>query len=117
MRGQQFENLYLMEIVDCHLQVEDINDFKHDPGFDRWFREPVAVEAVGTMIVAANGWHIAGVEDVSLRPLFAASHGKVRYSLAEKPDRVVRDQGAFRAAWRLIQLKVSSKTLPLPILT
>ena len=117
MRGQQFENLCLMEIVDCHLQVEDINDFKHDPGFDRWFREPGAVEAVGAMIVAANGWHIAGVEDVSLRPLFAASHGKVRYSLAEKPDRVVGDQGAFRAAWRLIQLKVSSKTLPLPILT
>jgi len=117
MSGQQFENPSLKEIVDRHLQVEDIDDFKHDPSFDRWFREPVAVEAVGAMIIAANGWDTAGVEDVSLRPLFAASHGNVRYSLAEKPDRVVRDQGAFRGAWRPIQLKVSSKTLPLPILT
>jgi len=100
---QQFENACLMKIVNRHLQVEDINNFKHNPGFDKWFREPVAVEAVGATIIAANGWDISGVEDVSLRPLFGVSHEKVRYPLAEKRDRVVRDQGAFRAAWRPIQ--------------
>lgn len=87
----QFANAGLTTYFDKAMSIEGIKIYKPDLRAYHWALDELDLQREEALMVAAHGRDEAGAKAAGLQTAFVARPGKSLYSLAQRPDHVVKD--------------------------
>jgi len=84
--ADQVKNARLAGCFEALLSVEDVGKYKPHPDVYRWAAGWVGADVSDCLLVAAQGWDVAGAAWAGMKAAFVARPGQQPFPLGPEPD-------------------------------